>query len=51
LTRITSTLHEELRTFTIVPRSVLLRIGKISEKNCTENQNTFNFKSEIRLTL
>jgi len=36
-----------LRAFGIVPRSVLHRIGKVSEKNCRENQNTtLNFLNQ-----
>ena len=46
LTRITGTLHEDLYTFFIISRSVLLRMRKVSDESCGENQNThfiFNF--------
>jgi hypothetical protein len=32
LTRITGTLHEELCTFMVISRSVILRMGKVSDK-------------------
>ena len=34
MTRITDTLHENLRTFMIISRSVLLRMRNISDKGC-----------------
>ena len=34
-------LHKDLCTFTITSRSVLLRIRNVSDKGCSENQNTF----------
>jgi hypothetical protein len=34
------TLHEDLCTFMIVSRSILLRMKNISDKSCRENQNT-----------
>ena len=37
---ITGTLHEDLHTFLIISRSVLLRMRKVSEKSCRVNQNT-----------
>ena len=40
-TRIKSTLHEEHQTFSIICRSVLLRMKSISDKNCRETQNTY----------
>ena len=40
LTRITGTLHEDLRTFMINPRSILLVMRNVSDKNCRENLNT-----------
>jgi len=39
-TIITGTLHEDLPTFVIISRSVLLRIRNVSDKSCRENQNT-----------
>jgi len=33
------TLNEDLRTF-MISRSVLRRIRNVSDRNCTENQNT-----------
>jgi len=43
-------LHEDLYTFLIVPRSVLLRMGNLTDKCCTEKHNTHfrsnNFFSE-----
>ena len=40
LTRITGTFHEDRYTFLIISRSVLLRMRNVSDKICTENQNT-----------
>ena len=40
LTIITSTLHEDLRTFLFTPRSVLLRLEKGADKSCREIPNT-----------
>jgi len=40
LTRITGTLHDELCTFTIMSRSVLVRMGYVSGKSYRGNQNT-----------
>ena len=34
------TSHEEQYTFVIVSRSVILRMKHVSDKSCTENQNT-----------
>jgi hypothetical protein len=39
LTRITGTLHEDC-FFMIIFRSVFLRMRNVSDKSCTENQNT-----------
>ena len=39
--RITGTLHEELFTFMIIFRSVLLRTINVSDKICGEDQNTY----------
>jgi hypothetical protein len=36
----TGTLHEDQHTFMIISRSVLLRGRNVSDKSCTENQNT-----------
>jgi len=48
----TRTLHEDRYTFLIISRSVLLRMRNVSDKSCTENQNTHfvfsNFFSENR---
>ena len=52
LTTITCTLHEDQYTFTIISRSVLLRMKHVSYKRCRENQNTHflkNFFSKIVL--
>ena len=35
------TLHEGQYTFLIISRSVMLRVKHVSDKSCTENQNTF----------
>ena len=40
LPTITSTLHADRYTFFITSRSVLLRMRNVSDKSCTENQNT-----------
>jgi hypothetical protein len=37
---IAGTLHEDLRTFMIISRLILLRMINVSDKNCRENQNT-----------
>ena len=34
LTRMTGTLHKAIRTFMIVPRSIILRMRYVSEKKC-----------------
>jgi len=34
------TVHEDLRKFTIISRSVLLRTKNLSDKSCIENKNT-----------
>jgi len=36
----TSTLHEDVGAYTIISRSVHLRMRNVSDKNCRENQNT-----------
>jgi hypothetical protein len=44
--RITGVLHEDLRTFTLIPRRILLKTRNVSDKSCRENQNThFMFKT------
>jgi len=40
ITRITGTLHEDLRTKMIIFRSSLLRMRNVSDKSCREHQNT-----------
>ena len=40
MTKITGILHEDQNAFLIISRSVLLRIGKVSNKSCRENRNT-----------
>jgi hypothetical protein len=40
LARIAGLSHDELCTFMIISRSVLLRMRNVSDKSCTENQNT-----------
>jgi hypothetical protein len=47
LTRITCTLHGDLSTFVIISRRVLLRMRNVSDKSCTENQNTHFVCSNI----
>jgi hypothetical protein len=32
---------KNLRTFMIIPRSILFRIINVSDRSCGENQNTF----------
>jgi len=39
-TRIEGTLQEDQNTFLVIPRSILLRIRNVSDKNCIENQDT-----------
>jgi hypothetical protein len=41
LTRITGILHEDASTFMIIAPRILLRMRNFSDRNCTENQNTF----------
>ena len=41
MTRITGISHEDLRTFTMLTRRSFLRMRNISDKSCTENENTF----------
>ena len=52
LIRLDGTLPEDRHTFLIILRSVLLRMRNVSDKSCTENQNTHfvfsNFFSESR---
>ena len=40
LTRITGSLHEDVCTFVIISRWILLRMWNVSDKSCTENPNT-----------
>ena len=40
MTRIRGTLHEDLRTFVIISRSVLLTMRNVSDKRCKETENT-----------
>jgi len=51
LPTITGTSHEDRYTFFIISRSVPLRMRNVSDKSCTENQNTHfvfgNFFSKI----
>ena len=37
----TGTLHEDHNTFLVIPRSVLVRMRNVSDKNCTESKHTF----------
>jgi hypothetical protein len=41
MTRIIRTLHEDLCTFMIISRSILLRMRNILEKSCRDNHNTY----------
>jgi hypothetical protein len=43
--RIKGALYEDLRTFMIISRIILLRMRNISDKICRENQNTYIFFS------
>jgi hypothetical protein len=46
LTRITGTLHEDMCTFMILSRWILVRVRNVSDKNCRENENThFTFSN------
>jgi hypothetical protein len=52
--RITSTLHELLHIFLIIPHLIFLIMRNISDKSCRENPNThitFNFFSKILMFL
>jgi len=52
-TRITGTLREDRRTFSIISHSFLLRMKSISDKRCRETRNTHftfnNFFFDIRV--
>jgi len=37
--KIKGTLHEHIRTFMVMSRSIHLRMRNISDKNCRENKN------------
>jgi len=41
MTRITSALHEDQYTFSIIPRSVLFGMKNVSDKIRRENRNTY----------
>jgi hypothetical protein len=42
LTRITGSLHQDLRIFLVTSRLIFLRIRTVSwKKNCSENRNTY----------
>jgi hypothetical protein len=44
--RLTGTLHEDLCTFMLISRLIILGMKNVSDKSCTENQNThFMFNS------
>jgi len=43
----TGTLHADRYTFLIISRSVLPRMRNVSDKSCTENQNTHFVFSNI----
>jgi hypothetical protein len=46
------TIHEDLCTFTIIPHRILLRMGGVLDKSCTENQNThFMFNKLVFLKI
>ena len=52
LTRITGTRHENPSTFLIIPRSILLRVGNVSEKQAVDKikphiLRSINFSSKI----
>jgi hypothetical protein len=48
-TRITGTLHEDLRTFVIISRLILLGMRNVLDKSCRENQNTrFMFNNDFQ---
>jgi len=47
LTTMTGTLHADRYTFLIISRSVLPRMRNVSDKSCTENQNTHFVFSNI----
>jgi len=49
MTGITGTLHKDQSAFSIIYRSVLLRMGNVSDKSCTDNQKpSFMFKTFLR---
>jgi len=50
--RVMGTLRDDKYTFIIIPHSVLLRMRNISDKSCTENQNThFTFNDFFSKTV
>jgi len=40
-TKIAGTSHEDQHTFSIISRSVILRMKNVSDTSCTENRNTW----------
>jgi hypothetical protein len=48
LIKITCTLHNYLRIFTVLFRWILLRMVNISDEYCRENQNAFYFQKPFR---
>jgi len=49
MTRITRNLHEDRFTIMMISRWILFRMGNLSDKRCTENQNTnFMFNNFFR---
>jgi hypothetical protein len=47
LTRTTGTSHEDLCTFLIISRSILVRIRNASDKSYRENQNTHSMFNTV----
>ena len=47
LKRITRTLHQNLFTFQIIFRCILLRVGNISDRSCRENKSTYFMSSNF----
>jgi len=41
MTTMMGILHEDLRTFMMVPQWILLRVRNVSNKSCRKNQKTF----------
>jgi len=49
VTRITGPLHEDVCTFIVISRWIILRLRNFANKSCTENKNTLFLFSNFKL--